>query len=181
MKSKPRLTLEEEKMFIPNCQKTFFKTHQEKGYPFFTNTKVGSCSYVLVKNGHNLAVPFHIYNRRGHSLNHFKNTIRKPPVAKSTYMNDYITYGDVHCGMSKKPLVPYSVESPRSRLQINSFVNGAALNRASVEFGDFGLVNRKQWKSTYRDNFRKPSIVPISNYGIASDMAKIAHIRVNGY
>ena len=93
-------------------------------------------------------------------------------------MNDYITYGDVHCGMSKKPLVPYSVESPRSRLQINSFVNGAALNRASVEFGDFGLVNRKQWKSTYRDFYRKPEYIPVTNMGIAANMAKAAHAKL---
>ena len=180
MKSKPQLTLEEdENIFTQNTHKTFFKTNPEKGFPYFNNTRVGSCSYVLVKNGQNLAIPFKIHNRRGHSLNHFKITPKKAPTLKSTYMHDFITYGDLHCGMLKKPLVPYSVWSPRSRLQMNFMVNGASLSRASVELGDFGLINRKQWKSTYKDSFRKPTIVPISNYGIASDLAKESHSRLN--
>ena len=53
-------------------RKTFFKTHQDKGFAYFNRTRVGSCSYVLVKNGQCLAVPFYILNRRGRSLNHFK-------------------------------------------------------------------------------------------------------------
>jgi len=56
---------EDEKNEIPEVRKTFFKTHQEKGYPYFNTTRVGSCSYVLVKNGQCLAVPFYIINRRG--------------------------------------------------------------------------------------------------------------------
>ena len=94
-------------------------------------------------------------------------------------MNDYITFGDIHCGMSKKPLVPYHMDSSRSRLPINGIISGAAINRASLELGDFRLINRKQWKSTYKDSYRKPSIVPVSNYGIASDMAKASHQRLN--
>ena len=94
-------------------------------------------------------------------------------------MNDYITFGDIHCGMTKKPLIPYNMESSRSRLPINVIISGAAINRASIELGDYRLINRKQWKSTYKDSFRKPSIVPVSNYGIASDMAKASHLRLN--
>ena len=55
---------EEEKYHVPEERKTFFRTHQEKGYPYFSTTRVGSCSYVLVKNGQSLAVPFYIINRR---------------------------------------------------------------------------------------------------------------------
>ena len=94
-------------------------------------------------------------------------------------MNDYITFGDIHCGMNKKPLIPYNMDSSRSRLPINGIISGAAINRASIELGDYRLINRKQWKSTYKDSYRKPSIVPVSNYGIASDMAKAAHMRIN--
>ena len=170
---------EDEKNEIPEVRKTFFRTHQEKGYPYFTNTRVGSCSYVLVKNGQSLAIPFYITNRRGRSLNHFKTVPEKSPTTKSTYMHDYITYGDIHCGMAKKPLVPYHMESSRSRLPINGIISGAAINRASIELGDFRLINRKQWKSTYRDSYRRPYYVPISNSGIASDMAKASHLRLN--
>ena len=169
----------EEEKVIPEERKTFFKTHQEKGYPYFSNTRVGSCSYVLVKNGQCLAMPFYIINRRGRSLNHFKTVPEKSPTTKSTYMNDYITFGDIHCGMAKKPLIPYNMDSSRSRLPINGIISGAAINRASIELGDYRLINRKQWKSTYKDSYRKPSIVPVSNNGIASDMAKASHMRLN--
>ena len=42
---------ENEKTYIPEERKTFFRTHQEKGYPYFNSTRVRSCSYVLVKRG----------------------------------------------------------------------------------------------------------------------------------
>jgi hypothetical protein len=32
---------EDEKNAIPEERKTFFKTHQEKGYPYFNSTRVG--------------------------------------------------------------------------------------------------------------------------------------------
>ena len=94
-------------------------------------------------------------------------------------MPNYITIGDIHCGMTKKPLIPYNIDSSRSRLPINGIISGAAINRASIELGDFRLINRKQWKSTYKDSYRKPSILPVSNHGIASDMAKAAHSILN--
>ena len=172
-------TKEDEKIETPEVRKTFFRTHQEKGYPYFNTTRVGSCSYVLVKNGQSLAVPFYIINRRGRSLNHFKTVPEKSPTTKSTYMNDYITFGNIHCSMAKKPLVPYNMDSSRSRLPINGIISGAAINRASIELGDFRLINRKQWKSTYKDSYRKPYYVPVSNSGIASDMAKASHSRLN--
>ena len=43
-------------------------------------------------------------------------------------MHDYITIGDIHCGMTKKPLVPYNMDSSRSRLPINGIISGAAIN-----------------------------------------------------
>ena len=82
----------EETSKIPETRKTFFKTHQDKGFAYFNTTRVGSCSYVLIKNGQCLAVPFYIINRRGRSLNHFKTVPEKSPITKSTYMNDYIIY-----------------------------------------------------------------------------------------
>ena len=159
--------------------KTFFKTKHDLGNAYFSNSRVGSCSFVLVKNGQCLAVPFAITNRRGRSLNHFKTVPAKLSTNKSTYMNDYLPIGNIHCGMSNKPLVPYSPECYRSRLPINGIISGAAINRASIELGDSHLINRKQWKTTYRDSFRTPAIIPVSNGGIASDMAKASHMRLN--
>ena len=94
-------------------------------------------------------------------------------------MNDYIIFGNIHCSMEKKPLVPYKVDSSRSRLPINGIISGGEINRASIELGVFRVINRKQWKSTYRDSYRKPFYVPVSNSGIVSDLAKASHYRLN--
>ena len=169
----------EENNKIPEERKTFFKTHPEKGYPYFSTTRVGSCSYVLVKNGQCLAVPFYITNRRGRSLNHFKTVPEKLLTNKSTYTNDYIQIGNIHCGMKRKPLVPYNMNSPRNQLPIHGIISGAAVNRSSVELGSCNLINRKQWTTTYRDFFRKPYYVPVSNIGISAEMARATHSRIN--
>ena len=99
--------------------------------------------------------------------------------------------------MEKKPLVPYNMDSSRSKFPIkcsalfkffnneeqtkivNGIISGAAINKASIELGDFRVINRKQWKSTYRDSYRKSFYVPVSNSGIASDLAKASHYRLN--
>ena len=164
---------------LPTLHKTFFQTHQEKGYPYFATSRVGSCNYVKVKNGQCLAIPFFIINRRGRSLNHFKTVPEKLYISKSTYMSDYISKLDMHCGMKKKPLIPYSMNSSRSQLPINGIINGAAVNRSNLELGDSRLINRKQWKTTYRDFFRKPIYIPVSNMGIAANMAKAAHSKLS--
>lgn len=40
------------------------------------------------------------------------------------------------------------------------------------------MVNRKQWKSTTRDTFTVPKVLPISNTGITSEMTKRAHKKI---
>ena len=160
-------------------KKTFFKTHQEWGSPFFKNTRVGSCSHVLVKNGRSLAIPFRIVNRRGRGLNHFKTVPEKLSVNESTYEHDYHPFPNMHCGMGKKPLMPYSPDSMRNLLPQNGIVSGALNNRSYLELGNSNLINRKQWSSTYRDSYRFPIQVPISNAGILSDLAVASHMKLN--
>ena len=166
------------KDYLPKLNHSFFITHQEKGYPYFSNTRVGSCSYVKIKNGQCLAIPFYIINRRGRSLNHFKTVPEKLYSSKSTYMHDYIQRYEMHCGMAKKPLIPYNMNSTRSQLPINCMVSGSSVNRSCLELGDTRLINRKQWKTTYRDYFRKPTYIPISNSGIAAVMSKASHAKL---
>ena len=160
-------------------KKTIFKTRKDLGDPYFRKTRVDSCSHVLVSNGQTLAVSFGIKNRRGRNLNHFKTVPGKLSVNKSTYMNDFHPYPNMHAGMGKKPLMPYSPDCFRSRLPINGIVNGAANNRSYLELGDRGIISKKDYNSTYRVAFRWPRIVPISNSGICADMAKAAHMRMN--
>ena len=166
------------KDYLPKLNHSFFITHQEKGYPYFSTTRVGSCSYVKIKNGQCLVISFYIINRRGRSLNHFKTVPEKLYSSKSTYMHDYIQRYEMHCGMAKKPLIPYNMNSTRSQLPINCMVNGSVVNRSCLELGDTRLINRKQWKTTYRDYFRKPTYIPISNSGIAAVMSKASHAKL---
>jgi hypothetical protein len=160
-------------------KKTFFNTHKELGDPYFKNTRITSCSHVLVKNGRCLAIPFWIKNRRGRQLNHFKTVPEKLSSNKTIYMSDYIPVSNLHCGMGKKPLVPYHPDSQRSKLPLNGIVSGAAANRSYLELGNSSMINRKQWNTTYRDSYLFPRIVPISNSGICADMAVASHQRLN--
>ena len=171
--------IQEEPLEEQKPKKTYFQTHKELGDPFFKNTRITSCSHVLVKNGRCLAIPFGIKNRRGRGLNHFKTVPEKLSSNKSIYMSDYIQVNNLHCGMGKKPLVPFSPDSARNLLPLNGIVSGAAANRSYLELGNGNIINRKQWNTTYRDSYLYPRIVPISNSGICADMAIASHQRLN--
>ena len=66
----------------------------------------------------------------------------------------------------------------RNQLPIRGIVSGAAANRSCFELGDNRIINRKQWKTTYRDFYRKPTFIPISNMGICANMAKAEHMKL---
>ena len=93
-------------------------------------------------------------------------------------MKDYTPYPNMHCGMGKKPLIPYDPSSYRSRLPIGGIVMSHK-NKSLIEIGVGGLINRKQWASTYKDTFRWPRMTPVSNPGILSDMAKSCHKKLD--
>ena len=153
---------------------SLFKTYPEKGIPYFSKTKVGSCRYILLKNGKCLAIPFKINGRNNNIIDTSKDKIF---TCKSTYMHDYLPRLNVHCGMRKKPLVPYNMNSLRSQLPIDSVFAGTISNRTSLELGEPKLINSKQWNSTYRETFRKLSNMPIFNVAVASMRAKARHLR----
>lgn len=162
--------------------KSYFKIQKQKGNPYFNNSKVESCSHVLVRNNSCLAIPFHIINEKGRKLNYYKYLPKKLAVNRSTYISDFIPVANMHCGMRDKPLVPYDPDSLRNRLPIIGTVSGAAVNRSSLNLGskNFNLLDRRrQWRTTYRDAFKKPSVIPVTNAGIASDMAKASRRRLN--
>lgn len=103
-------------------QTSFFIPDKTRSDAFFRGTKVDSCSFVLVKNGRSLAVPFKITNESGRGLNHYKTVPEKSAEVKSVYMKDYTPYPNMHCGMGKKPLMPYDPSSYRSRLPVGGIV-----------------------------------------------------------
>ena len=45
-------------------------------------------------------------------------------------------WNNLHCGMGKKPLVPYTPDSARNLLPLNGIVSGAAANRSYLDLGN---------------------------------------------
>jgi len=116
-------------------QSQYFNTSKEKTHDFFKETRVGSCSHVLVKNGVSLAVPFKVKNLKGKSLNNYKNVPQKSAETKSTYRSDFDMHTYMHAGMSHKPLGSYDPNSYRSRLAIGGVIMPHK-NKSIVEIGD---------------------------------------------
>ena len=161
----------------PNMSKTFFIQEKDKGEPYFRTTRVGSCRRIVVKNGIPFALTYKVKNPRGEPMNHFKYTLKQPPKNHTTYQVDYCKMkADCHLGMDNKPLIPYDAGHKRSRypedLKFKVF-----RNISKFDIGNEGLVNRKQWISTYADSYQPIKTYYISNPGITSDMDKRTHYK----
>ena len=159
--------------------KTFFIQEKETGDKFFRKTRVGSCRKVVVKNGIPFALTYKVKNPRGEPMTHFNYTLKQVPKRPSSYYIDYCTKKqDFHLGMKNKPLVPYNPDHTRSRLPENLDFK-VFKNISDFDIGNEGLVNRKQWVSTYKDSYKPIKIDRITNPGIVSDMAKRSHYKLN--
>ena len=55
-----------------SSQNTFFIPNKAKTNSFFGMTRVGSCSYILFKNGQTWAIPYKIINQKGRKLNYLE-------------------------------------------------------------------------------------------------------------
>ena len=115
----------------------FFNTNKAKTNKFFKETKITSCSHVLVQNGTSVAVPFKITNSKGKGLLNFKIQPSLSSEVESVYRKDYSVKPDMHVGMTKKPLVPYNPTSYRNRLPTSSVIMPHK-NKSIVEIGDRG-------------------------------------------
>ena len=162
-----------------NFHKTFFIQEKEKGEPYFRSTRVGSCRRVVVKNGIPFALTFKVKNPRGEPMTHYRYTLKQKPKNPSTYQVDYcMEKNDCHLGMNKKPLVPYSATHKRSKLP-DDLKFKVFKNISDFDIGNEGLINRKQWVSTYTDSYQPIKIFHISNPCIQSDIAKRKHYKFN--
>ena len=160
-------------------QRTFFIQEKETGDKYFRSTRVGSCRKVVVKNGLPFALTFKVRNPRGEKMTHFNYTLKQLPKNPTSYFIDYCTKKEeYHLGMDKKPLAPYNPNHTRSQLP-NDIGFRVIRNLSNFDIGKEGLINRKQWISTYKDSFRPSSVKRISNPGILSDMAKRTHYKLN--
>ena len=159
--------------------KTFFIQEKETGDKYFRSTRVGSCRKIVVKNGLPFALTFKVKNPRGEPMTHFNYTLKQPPKNPSSYYLDYCTKKQInHLGMHKKPLVPYNPNHTRSQLP-NDLSFRVIRNYSLFNIGNEGLINRKQWISTYKDSYRPSTVKRISNPGILSDISKRIHYKLH--
>ena len=159
--------------------KTFFKLEKEKGDEYFRSTRVGSCRRIIVRNGLPFALTFKVKNPRGEPMTHFNYTLKQFPKNPTSYFLDYCTKKEEnHLGMNRKPLVPYNPNHTRSKLPEDVGFR-VIRNFSAFDIGEEGLINRKQWISTYKNSYRPITVKRISNPGIISDQAKRAHYRLN--
>ena len=111
------------------------------------------------------ALTYKIKNPRGEPMNHYKYTLKKPPKNPSTYQVDYCKLkSDCHLGMDNKPLIPYDATHKRSQLP-EDLKFKVFRNMSKFDIGNDGLVNRKQWVSTYADSYQPIKTYYISNPG----------------
>lgn len=115
----------------------FFNTNKNKTNEFFKDTKVGSCSHILVKNGVSVAVSYNPTNSKGRTLNNYKTVPGKSSDDKSIYRQDYCVKPYMHVGMLSKPLVPYDPNSYRNRLSTGGIIMSHK-NKSCIEIGDRG-------------------------------------------
>lgn len=161
-----------------NIESNLFHPLKEKTHPFFKNSKIESCSHILVKNGQTLAVPYDIRNSKGKKLSHYKTIPLKSSELMSIYRKDFSLKPIVHAGMLNKPLEPYNPSSYRNRLPNYDFVI-CHKNKSSLEIGSKASASRKQWVTNYKDSYTTPVFLPICNTGILSDISKKIHKKLN--
>jgi hypothetical protein len=174
---RPKSTQNFKNSFTTNTNKTFFNDNKNATLGFFKDTRVGSCSHIVELKNRTVAIPYTIINSKGRPLCAYKYVNNSSKQQISVYMKDYSIKKNMHAGMSKKPLIHYNPNSYRSRLPQADFYSSHK-NLSNIEVGSKTLINNKQWLSTTRDSYKWPIQTPITNSGILSDKAKLAHKKL---
>lgn len=122
-------------------------------HPFFRNTRVESCKYVLGNNTFAVAIAYP-HKKTGYRAPYsYINTIRSTET-QSHSASTYKLPTKMHAGMSKKPLIPYSPNSPRSRL-LTPEPSILPQTRSSIQFLD-GSNPKQALKTTYQCFMKYP-------------------------
>ncbi|CDW81821.1 UNKNOWN [Stylonychia lemnae] len=128
----------------------------------FSNTKITSCSQVLIKNGQAVCVGF-------------RSAPNKPIDSKTKRsaenMDQFKVRQNLHVGMIKKPLEPYHPNAHRSRLPSPTVVMPYK-NSSQIVIGDRSSFNKKQFVSTQQANHQAVQNFGTSNPGIVAEKTK---------
>ncbi|CAG9335992.1 unnamed protein product [Blepharisma stoltei] len=140
----------------------------DKSISFFKSSKVDSCSYVAMKNGQAVAVPYNTNSPTNKSLysNHPKLTEKR-----SLSHDVHKIRHHLHAGMTSKPLEPYSPDAQRSRLRSEDFVIPYK-NTSQIIIGDRNSKYKRHFLTTAQNLLKKPILQMTTNLGILSEKTK---------
>lgn len=144
----------------------------EKSIPFFKNTRVETCSHVVIKNGQAVAVAYPSTSTGTENKSSPKVSTEKRSVSHDLYK----VRKHLHAGMNKKPLEPYSPEAQRSRLKQEEFVLPYK-NTSQIVIGDRGSKYKRHFVTTAQNLLKAPQVELSTNPGILSEKTKWTHSR----
>ncbi|CAG9315356.1 unnamed protein product [Blepharisma stoltei] len=141
----------------------------EKSIPFFKNSRVDTCSHIIMKNGQAVAVPYMTsspWNSRSLYCNDLKSTEKR-----SLSHDVHRVRQNLHAGMHSKPLERYSPDAQRSRLKNDEFIIPYK-NTSQIVIGDRSSKYKRHFLTTAQNLLKRPSIELSTNLGILSEKTK---------
>lgn len=134
---------------------------------FFTDSKVQSCSKVVMLAGRAVGIG---YSSPSHSPLQLSHTSRSSE-RRSMSHDSYKVRQNLHAGMKAKPLEPYTPFAYRSRLPGEEFIQPYK-NASSVVIGDRSSRYKRHFVTTAQNLFRPPVFEVRTNPGILSDKTR---------
>ena len=152
----------------------FQKIKDDNTAPFFKQTRVHTCSHVMMKNGQAVAVSFPLEKTGWKAKNSYVKQARSTERA-SVNKDSYKMRMNLHAGMNFKPLEPYTPNAHRSRLPTPTVVMPYK-NSSQIVIGDRASDYRRQFTTTNSVRFPKYKLDdPTTNGGILSTRTKWNH------
>lgn len=136
----------------------------EKSAAFFKDSKVDTCSYVKVKHGQAVAVPYL-------TPNNLRKKDASPTDKKSVSHEIHRVRNHLYAGMKNKPLEPYNPDAQRSRLKTEEF-QIPYKNTSQIILGNRSSNYKKHFVTTAQNLLKPPKSILTTNPGILSEKAK---------
>jgi hypothetical protein len=136
----------------------------DKSVAFFKETKINSCSHVVVKHGQPMAVAYP-------TVPLAKIDEVFPMSKRSVSQEVHRIRSNLYAGMQNKPLERYHPDAHRSRLRMPE-MQVPYKNSSSVIIGDRNYYDKKHFVTTAKMLLKKPKPVMTNNLGILSEKAK---------
>ena len=134
---------------------------------FFSESKVQSCSKVVMLGGRAVGIGYSSPNRSFLQPNQANKSAERRSISHDSYK----VRPNLHVGMKRKPLEAYSPDAYRSRLPGEDFIQPYK-NASSVVIGDRSSRYKRHFVTTAQNLFRPPVFEVRTNPGILSDQTK---------